>query len=71
MMADFLECKQCKEKPGSPDLCAACVQNRKTINELTSRIVQLELMLDGVENDLIFEREHSRRIIADLLAVMQ
>lgn len=32
--SEFAECTVCAAKPGSPTLCAACLHNRATINQL-------------------------------------
>jgi hypothetical protein len=33
-LGDFTECPQCANKPGSPDLCEACLNNRRVIEKL-------------------------------------
>lgn len=38
---EFVECAACAAKPGSPSLCAACLQNRATINELRGRLAKI------------------------------
>lgn len=33
-MEDFMECATCAAKPGSPQLCKACLHNRKLVSDL-------------------------------------
>ena len=33
----FMECNDCREKPGSPTLCQGCIHNRYVINMLIER----------------------------------
>jgi len=33
---DFLECDECRAKPGSPQLCKGCLSNRSLIEKLKS-----------------------------------
>lgn len=35
---DFVECKECASKIGSPTLCPSCLMNRETINTLKTRL---------------------------------
>jgi len=51
----FVECDTCNAKPGSPQLCVGCLQNRKTIEILRKKSYyddwqeskrQLEKLLD-------------------------
>lgn len=34
MLEEFKECPTCAAKPGSPTLCASCLQNRSLISHL-------------------------------------
>ncbi len=33
----FIECETCKAKPGSPELCASCLNNRSVIDKLKNQ----------------------------------
>jgi hypothetical protein len=39
---EFKECSVCASKPGSPQLCGSCLQNRWTISQLTSLMAAKE-----------------------------
>lgn len=38
---EYCECDACASKPGAPELCAACLHNRTTINDLKRRLARL------------------------------
>lgn len=42
---EFIECNTCKALPGTPELCAGCYTNRRTISILQSKIEHLESTL--------------------------
>lgn len=46
-MTDFMECKSCAEKPGSPILCKSCLHNRNVISGLCKR---LDIVSKAIEN---------------------
>ncbi len=41
MSQDFMECKTCKAKPGTPVLCPSCLANRSTIERLRAVVDKL------------------------------
>ena len=38
--AEFVECDTCARKPGSPPLCAGCLANRNTIEDLRALLAK-------------------------------
>lgn len=42
MQRDFMECDNCRAKPGSPTLCQGCLHNRRVMNNLREEIKGLE-----------------------------
>lgn len=57
---DFMECDTCKAKPGSPTLCAGCLNNRAVIGKLMT--TPTARAFKG--------RAQLRQALADLLAVI-
>ena len=62
---EFIECDTCKVKPGSPTLCAGCLNNRQAISALSkareeerSRIKE---KLNELANDPPIESNERRR----------
>lgn len=51
---EFIECDTCKAKPGSPQLCPGCYNNR-------TAIYALKAMLTAVENEKNRIHEGARR----------
>lgn len=45
-MNEFVECKECKSKPGSPELCEGCYQNRRTIANQKRELERVKGILD-------------------------
>jgi hypothetical protein len=41
MGVDFRECAACAAKPGAPNLCEACIHNRRVINALVASLTQV------------------------------
>lgn len=41
MTTEFKECADCSAKPGSPTLCASCLQNRSAVSELTQLLEEV------------------------------
>ena len=35
---EFMECRECNKKPGSPSLCVSCLNNRNVIKKLKEKI---------------------------------
>lgn len=50
---EFAECIPCSAKPGSPQLCGPCLQNRKN----ASAIVQLLTIINSLETIAKLSRE--------------
>lgn len=51
---NFIECDTCRVKPGSPALCSSCYNNRRVIDDLTSKhktfvkfLENMKLLLSG------------------------
>lgn len=44
----FQECDTCKAKPGTPPLCAGCLENRETIHILKAELIAA---LEVIERD--------------------
>lgn len=38
----FMECDNCRVKPGSPILCDSCYHNRRLIDDLQRRLSEIE-----------------------------
>lgn len=45
-MDTFMECDDCKSKPGSIELCAGCINNRSLISQLHWRLKRAEKALE-------------------------
>lgn len=68
MTQQFIECDTCRAKPGSPTLCAGCLNNRRVIEELTGRMTPGRLPAEpphcvtcacgGIET--VIESQHSK-----------
>lgn len=54
----FMECAECRAKPGSPTLCPACLHNRRVISDL--------LVARKVQTDMAQENEDLWREVAAL-----
>ncbi len=63
-MRQFMECRECAEKPGSPTLCESCLNNRSAIDE-RDRIISLYKraleILDLMKAEIIEIHERRRR----------
>ncbi len=46
MKYDFMECKECAAKPGSPQLCEACLRNRDSLSKLSEILDRQKETLD-------------------------
>ena len=68
-MNDFKECDICNAKPGTPELCESCLQNRKVISELSQTISELSqtiLKLTDENNWYVEKSEFMRQKYNDL-----
>lgn len=52
MSVEFRECDTCAAKPGSPYLCAGCLNNRNTINKLEVELQHLRQKQDIIRGVL-------------------
>jgi len=54
---EFMECEECRKKPGSPDLCESCVHNRIAIDRLLKKNSKLKKKITAMKAivDLIIE----------------
>ena len=41
---EFLECGECKTKPGSPTLCYACLHNRGVASRLRKALKDIQIL---------------------------
>lgn len=44
---EFQECESCAGKPGSPDLCAGCLHNRRVIERAVGFMLRLAIYGPG------------------------
>lgn len=75
----FKECASCAAKPGSPSLCAACLHNRATINQLRAEcealtkiyVIAARLRTFPVPFDDHFQEEETMTRVEFKLAIAQ
>jgi hypothetical protein len=58
---EFLECDSCRAKPGNPVLCQGCLHNRRTIEELRSRLAEQKRLIDLLDGMLKLHSERTRQ----------
>ena len=54
---DFVECESCKAKPGSPQLCKACVTNRTTISTLQRSDANAFFAIQAMRACIVYARD--------------
>jgi len=52
---DFMECDDCTKKPGSPQLCPACLNNRSVIETLKKQLTEKEEEIK-IDNNLLSDK---------------
>lgn len=52
MDREFMECRECSEKPGSPVLCSSCLNNRDAIHSLAREKQILEKQVKALEKEI-------------------
>lgn len=59
-----MECSECRSKPGSPVLCAACIHNRRVVYDLQAEGRRLRGILMTVADSLPpgYDRENGKHI---------
>ena len=58
MSREFMECRDCMHKTGSPQLCDACLHNRQLVSDLKHEIKCIHTILDRGCKDLQGLPEH-------------
>ena len=59
----FMECDTCRAKPGSPQLCAGCIHNRRMIGNLKSALAEA---IVGIKRGRTLLKDAADHAVVDL-----